>query len=460
MAKYDGFMGDYVGLTPEAVKEKQELHGFNELEPEVKETLFHKIINIFKEPMFLLLFGTSALYFILGEPSDGFIMIGFVAFMASINIFQEWRTDQTLNALKELSAPKVRVIRNNQIEVIESKEVTVLDLMILEEGEKISADGLVLEMNDFGVDESTLTGESEIVWKKFNMNEEEQALHFRRDTCYAGTVVTQGRAIVEVTAIGAKTEYGRIGCDLLTVEQKSTPLEKQTRHLIKVCALIGFGMFLLVVAFTFINTNDVIESLLSGITLAMAVIPEEFPVILTVFLAMGAWRLAKKNALIRRMPSVETLGAVTTLCVDKTGTLTKNEMNVEQVYAYGDTSLMELMNWAALACEPAPFDPMEKAILLSAKNNGIDTVHLFDKPLVDEYPFSSETKMMGHIWEIEGVVTLAAKGSCESILPLCHLTDTQLKQVIEEQEKLARQGYRVIAVATRQDLTTIPATLA
>ncbi|MGL4373109.1 MAG: cation-translocating P-type ATPase, partial [Turicibacter sp.] len=419
----------------------------------------HKILNIFKEPMFLLLFGTALLYFILGEPSDGLIMIGFVAFMAAINIFQEWRTDKTLQALKDLSAPRVKVIREDRIETIEGCQVVMDDLMILQEGEKISADAILIESYDLGVDESTLTGESEVVWKKQRITQGEESSHFKRNMCYTGTIVTQGRAIVKVTGVGALTEYGKIGVDLLTVPQEPTPLEKQTRHLIKVCALIGLFMFVTVVMVTFINTNDIVESLLSGITLAMAMIPEEFPVILTVFLAMGCWRLAKKNALIRRMPSVETLGAVSVLCTDKTGTLTKNEMNVESLYPYGKTTEVQLIKYASLASEPFPFDPMEKAILSKAESMKLDVTRLHENRLISEYPFSSETKMMGHIWEIEGMPLLAAKGSCESILPLCQLSPEEVIHVSYHQEEMAKLGYRVIAIGLSKNMDAIPEVL-
>lgn len=459
MAKFNGFLGDYTGLSNEEVIELQLQFGKNELVPEKKSTLLTKIISIFKEPMFLLLFCTSLIYFLLNEPQDGTIMLCFVTFMCGINLFQEWRTDKTLQALKDLSAPIVRVIRNSTAISIDSKQLTVGDLMILEEGEKISADGQIIEMFDLGIDESTLNGESEVVWKKISKCDSDINAHFRKDFCYAGTTVTQGTAIIKVTAIGANSEYGKIGTDILSVPQQPTLLEKQTKHLIKISALIGLGLFIMVFIVTLLNTKDIIKSMLSGITLAMAMIPEEFPVILTVFLSMGAWRLAKKNSLIRRMPSVETLGAVSVLCVDKTGTLTKNQMEVQEVYAHNDITEADLLYWAALGCEIEPYDPMEKAILEYAGKHGIDKCELFNKTLLCEYSFSSETKMMGHIWEIEKAPVLAAKGSPESILALCNLTPNAAELLEQEQERLASKGYRVIAVAIRKNMQSIPTDL-
>lgn len=461
MPKHCGFIGDYNGLSENEVRDSFEKYGPNELSQEKKETFFHRVLDIFKEPMFLLLICTAFIYFILGEPKDGIIMLVFVVFISGINIFQEWRTDKTLQALKDLSAPKVKVIRNSKLILVDSREITVEDLMIIEEGDRISADGIIVEMFDLGIDESTLTGESEVVWKKVKLNSEEEGQPWKKNVCYSGTSVTQGSAVVRVTAIGALTEYGKIGTALMSVAMDSTPLEKQIKKVIKICAIIGLALFLLVTIITFISMKEPIlmekitHSILAGITLAMAMIPEEFPVILTVFLAMGAWRLAKKSSLIRRMPSVETLGAVTVLCVDKTGTLTQNRMTVQSVY-YHCTEKVELLKYSLLGCETEPYDPMEKAILKFVREDSIDLELPSEKKLIYEYPFSSETKMMGHLWEIGGKLCLAAKGSPESILPLCALPEDVLRKVEAEQKNLAEQGYRVIAVARALDIKSIP----
>lgn len=453
MAKINGFLGDYVGHTNDEVYALHLKYGKNELVKEKKESFFSKILNIFKEPMFLLLFCTAFLYFILGEPKDGAIMLCFVAFMSSISIFQEWRTDKTLNALKDLSAPTVKVVRNGEIQIIDAKELTVSDLYLLEEGEKISADGEILEMYDLGVDESILTGESDVVWKKQEICDD--TAFFKRNTCYAGTTVVQGSAIIRVTHIGTNTEYGKIGQNLLSVSQNPTPLEIQIKKVIKISGLISLAFFVMVFAVTFLGCRNLIDSILSGITLAMAMIPEEFPVILTVFLAMGAWRLATKKSLIKKMPSVETLGSVSVLCVDKTGTLTKNQMTVAEVFVLKNSESSNFIEISALACETEPFDPMEKAILSYAVENKINKNDLFSKRLVFEYPFSSETKMMGHIWEFESENILAAKGSPESILPLCNLNENDMELVLNKQEELSQKGYRVIAVAKRNNIIEI-----
>ncbi len=463
MSKFFGFKGDYSGLTDNQARENQTKYGMNELSPEKKKNLFIRILCVFKEPMFLLLFCTAIIYFFLGEARDGVIMLCFVTFMTGISFIQEWRTDKTLEALKELASPRIRVIRDSRLISIESREITIDDLMILEEGEKIPADARIIEMFDFGVDESSLTGESDIVWKKVSCvgseDNEKSEDFWKKDVCYAGTTVIQGSAIAKVFSIGKETQYGKIGTDILGVPERPTPLEKQTRNLVKICALIGLGFFILVSLITFIHTESIVDSILSGITLAMAMIPEEFPVVLTVFLAMGAWRLAKKNSLVRKMPSVETLGSVSVLCVDKTGTLTKNQMTVKAACPYKGFDDYELGYWAALACETEPYDPMEKALLKYIESHGANKEDIFKNSLLYEYSFSSDTKMMGHVWSIENSATLAAKGSPESILPLCCLSEEEMNNVAKQQTMLASKGYRVIAVARSVDMKEYPDTL-
>ncbi len=457
MSKFFGFKGDYSGLTDEEVKSRQIKYGMNELNPEKKKTIFLRILGVFKEPMFLLLFCTAIIYFLLGEARDGIIMLCFVIFMTGISFIQEWRTDKTLDTLKELASPRIRVIRDSRIIRIESREITIDDLMILEEGEKIPADARITEMFDLGVDESTLTGESEIVWKKVcGDNKKNEEDFWRKDICYAGTTVIQGCAIAQVCSIGKDTQYGKIGTDILSVPDRPTPLEKQIRHLVKVCAFIGLGFFILVATITLIHTGSIVDSILSGITLAMAMIPEEFPVVLTVFLAMGAWRLARKNSLIRKMPSVETLGSVSVLCVDKTGTLTKNQMSVKEVCPNDGFDINKLVYWASLACETEPYDPMENALLEYAWSQDMKKEDIFKNTLLHEYSFSSETKMMGHVWNINDIASLAAKGSPESILPLCCLNERDTNKVSEQQKVMATNGYRVIAVARSIDMKVYP----
>ncbi|WP_312072314.1 cation-translocating P-type ATPase [Anaerotignum propionicum] len=452
------------GLAAAEAKRLQEQYGKNELTSQKKESFLRKVLHIICEPMFLLLIVAAIIYFILGEPRDGAIMLIFVVGIISIDVIQEWKTDKTLNALKDLSAPHVTVIRDGKEQTIASCDLVPGDLMMIYEGVKIPADGIVLKCNDLCVDESSLTGEAEGVWKIPTESAEPISDYWRKDYCYAGTLVTQGTATVLVDKIGGATEYGKIGANVAAAPDEDTPLQKQTGSLVKLCAGIAAVLFALVGVFTWFNIPDhgfgdrLIESILSGITLAMAMIPEEFPVILTVFLSMGAWRLAKKNSLVRKLPSVETVGAVSVLCVDKTGTITMNQMTVQDTWAAdGDThNLCEVMG---LGCETDAYDPMEKAMLKHCDGLGISKEHLFGGELISEYAFTNELKMMGHIWRRNGSIVIAAKGSPERILTICELTEND-KEVAEHKiTEMSKQGLRVIAVATAspQSESEIPA---
>ena len=451
------------GLTSAEAKRLQQQYGINEITPQEKEGFFQKILHIICEPMFLLLIVAAIIYFILGEARDGAIMLIFVIGIISIDVIQEWKTDRTLDALKDLSAPHITVIRDGKETVIVSTDLVPGDLMLIHEGVKIPADGVVVKCNDLCVEESSLTGEAEGVWKVAGRNTEgvwkvdsevAEGLneYWRKDYCYAGTLVTQGTGTILVDKIGTSTEYGKIGINVAAAPDGPTPLQKQTGRLVKTCAGIAGALFAMVGVGTYINIPDhtigerLIESILAGITLAMAMIPEEFPVILTVFLSMGAWRLAKKQSLVRKLPSVETLGSVSVLCVDKTGTITMNRMTVQETWTPGsdEHTLIETMG---LGCETDAYDPMEKAMLAHCDRHGISREYLFNGELIREYPFTNALKMMGHVWRRKGRIVLAAKGSPEQILSICNLTKIDMEIAENKVTQMSKEGLRVIAVA-------------
>lgn len=437
------------GLTTEEVKKRQEKYGKNQLIPNKKENFILKILSVLKEPMFLLLIVAATIYFILGEPRDGTIMLVFVVGVISIEVIQEWKTDKTLKTLKSLSAPHTVVIRDRKECTINSEDIVPGDLMLITEGVKIPADGRVIKASDLRINESSLTGEAEEVWKCLDDNENKD--YWKRDYCYAGTLVTQGSGIILVDKIGISTEYGKIGINIAEAPDRPTPLEIQTRKLVKVCAIIAGILFLLVCIVTFVNLSDhgikarIIESVLSGITLAMAMIPEEFPVILTVFLSMGAWRLAKKNSLVRRLSSVETLGAVTVLCVDKTGTITENKMAVNNLWI-ANGKKEELIKIMGMACETEAYDPMEQAMLKYCRENNLKDEELFCNRLITEYSFINERKMMGHVWCCDDKIIVCAKGSPEKILTISNLENEMKKRIESKIYEMSSKGLRVIAV--------------
>lgn len=440
------------GLTTEQAKELQMKLGRNELTPEKKESILHEILKALSEPMFILLLVAAVIYFLLGEPRDGAIMLVFVLGIISIDVIQEWKTDKTLKALKDLSAPHIRVLRDGEEKTINSADLVPGDLMLIAEGVKIPADGEVVRASDLCVDESSLTGEAEGVWKVTTDNaDKENKDYWRKDYCYAGTLVTQGSAMILVDKIGSATEYGKIGTNVASAPEIPTPLQKQTGRLVKLSAGIAAVLFALVCGITWFNIPDhlfkdrIIESILSGITLAMAMIPEEFPVILTIFLSMGAWRLAKKKSLVRKLPSVETLGAVSVLCVDKTGTITMNQMTVRETWALNndEKSLCEVMG---LGCETDAYDPMEKAMLTYCEKLDMTREQLFSGELITEYPFTNEAKMMGHVWKYGDSIQVAAKGSPERILTICRISPDERKQAENKILEMSGKGLRVIAV--------------
>lgn len=441
-----------IGLTSQDIIKLKKIYGKNEITPSKKDTPIIKIIHALCEPMFLLLIVAASIYFLLGEPRDGLIMLIFVFAVIAIDIFQEWKTDKTISALKKLSTPHITVLRDNQKVEISSIDLLPGDIMYIHEGIKIPADGYVLESNGLKVDESILTGESLPVYKTTN-DKNNNKNYWRQDYCYQGTLVINGTGIIKVDKIGANTEYGKIGDSLNHIEEQKTPLQKEVSFLVKTCSIVALSLFILVSFFTFISISNepiksrIISSILSGITIAMAMIPEEFPVVLTVFLGVGAWRLAKKKSLVKKLASVETLGAISILCVDKTGTITKNEMTIDTI----NTNLDEksFIKKTILCCEKNPYDPMEKAIYKYTNELNI-SLNSPTSTKIKDYPFTDEYKMMASAWQINNDIIITAKGSPESILKISILSKEEKAKINKELTTMQNKGLRVIAVASKK----------
>ena len=442
----------FVGLTREEVINSKEKYGVNKLEEKKKQPLILKILSIFKEPMFLLLIIAASIYFIVGEYRDGIIMLIFVLAICLIEYIQETKTDKALEELNKLSALNVKVIREGKEEVISSEEVVVGDIVLLEEGDSVPADGKLLYTQSLGVNESSLTGESLVVYKNCK---EDKDNHFKLNMCYSGTNVTNGFGVIEIVSVGKNTEFGRIGESLNEIKKERTPLEKQINKLVFICTIISFIVFLLTIVINYINhpelvfSKRIIEAILAGVTIAMATIPEEIPVVLTVFLAMGAWDLTKKKTITRNMKTIETLGAVNVLCTDKTGTLTENKMKVQDVYEYRDTFL----ETSYLSCPLVAYDPMEIAIKEYCKlKNDIK----YGEKITKEYAFTPETKMTGQVWDNK---LLCVKGAYESVLPLCNLDKKTYEEIKKKIDEYSNEGFRVLAVARNNSLKNIPNSL-
>lgn len=442
---------EFKGLTNNEVVISREKNGSNIQQQRKKESLINKILSIFKEPMFLLLIIAASVYFIVGEYGDGITMLIFVLAVCTIEFIQETKTDKALEELNKLSSLNVKVIRNGKKEIINSEEIVVGDIVILEEGDRVPADGKILYTQSLGINESSLTGESEIVYKN---KEEDLKNHFKLNMCYSGTDVVNGLGIIEVTSVGKNTEFGLIGQSLNNIKKEKTPLEKQINKLVFICTIVSITVFILTIIINYINhpeltpTKRIVDSLLAGITIAMATIPEEIPVILTVFLAMGSWSLTKKNTLTKNMKAIETLGTVNVLCTDKTGTITENKMIVEDIYTNSETFIKTLYQ----SCPQVAYDPMEIALKkYCQENEKINT-----GSITKEYPFKAETKMMGQIWNNK---ELCVKGAYENVLPLCNLDKENYKQVKSKINEYSKEGYRVLAIAKNDNLKNIPNSL-
>lgn len=423
----------------------------NELVSQEKPNMLKKFLGVFKEPMFLLLLIAATVYFLLGAPKDGAIMLVFVGFVASITFIQEWKTEKTMNALKDLTSPKVNTLRNGKNISIKSTELVPGDVVFLSEGERIPADCIVLEPSNFSVDESILTGESEYVMKVSTTQSEKSTDYWKKDILYAGTLCVFGKCTAIVKFTGINTEYGKIGKAISEAKDEPTPLQKKVSILVKNIAIAGVILCISVMVASYFYSFDILNSILSGISLAMAIIPEEFPVVLTVFLSMGAYRLAKNNTLMRKISAVETLGSATVLCVDKTGTITQNKMKVKSIYSDGrifnneDLKNQELSDLMVLSCEKDPYDPMEKAILEAANLSQLETVYKYD--LSKKIAFDSKTKRMANIYIKDNKYYVAVKGSAETVLGLCNLDKQTMDEINIEIDKMASNGLRVLALA-------------
>ncbi|OWW21152.1 ATPase [Noviherbaspirillum denitrificans] len=443
------------GLTADEAARLLQEHGYNELPRRRTRSIFDTAIDVAREPMFLLLLAAGSIYLLLGDTADALLLLGFVIVSMTISILQERKTDRTLEKLKDLSSPRALVLRDGAPVRLPGREVVAGDILLLEEGDRIAADGVLIESHDLLVDESLLTGESLPVGKEVRTAASAPV--------YAGTMVVRGGGMARILGTGPRTEFGKIGTTLQSVQAEDSPLQREIRGLIKRFAWFGAGVssltFLLYVALR----DDWFGGLLTAIALAMSTLPEEFTVVFTAFMALGAWRIAKSHVLTRHTPVIEALGRATVLCVDKTGTLTQNRMSVAAV-AFGDTvqtlwdanagrapdGVREVLAHAVLASEVLPFDPMEKALHQALADVDPGAVRcLGEGVLVHDYPITTELLAMTHVWRMPGQAmhVVAAKGAPEAVGRLCRLDPPRYAAVLQHAERLAGEGMRVMAVA-------------
>jgi Ca2+-transporting ATPase len=460
-----------VGLNETEAAERLQQHGPNELPAQSNRPIFAIAVEVVREPMFILLVVAGTLYLAMGELIDSMMLLSFVVVVMAITIIQERRTERAIDALRDLSSPRALVIRGGLHRRIPGREVVAGDFVVLSEGDRVPADAVLRCGVNLSVDESLLTGESLPVRKKpsASVGELERPGGDDLSSVYSGTLVVGGQGAAEVLATGQHSAIGGIGKVLGQLDSGPTPLQRETRRLVRFFAMIGLAACAVVVCAFSITRGGGLEAwkqgVLAGITMAMATLPEEFPVVLTVFLAMGAWRISRSNVLTRKMPAVETLGAATVLCVDKTGTLTQNRMKLRTLTTdkgtidlngyYSDLpeEMHLLLEHAILASKRDPFDPMEKALLEVGDRLIAGTEHLHPQwSLAHEYPLSPELLAVTHIWSVDGKTTvMATKGAPEAVADLCHMTQEQRSALSVEIDRLSSLGLRVLAVARGLD---------
>ena len=460
MAETQGLV--LAGLTSQQAATRLAADGPNELPTAKKRNLLKQAWDVVREPMLLLLLAAGTVNFLLSEPLDGVILMSFVVVVIAISIYQEHKTENALAALRDLSSPRALVVRDGRQARIPGREVVRGDTVLLAEGDRVPADAVLVECVNLSADEAALTGESVPVRKAPGVAAAGMGRPGGDATpwVFSGTLVVKGHGIGLVKQTGTGTELGRIGTALRTIEPERTPLQREIGRLVRVVAGVSLAAAAAVVLVFALTRGHWLEGLLAGIATAMAMLPEEFPVVLTVFLALGAWRMSGRHVLTRRPPVIETLGSATAICVDKTGTLTMNSMTVAELAVGGSVHVLdgrplsepfhEIAEFAVLASPIDPFDPMDRAFRDLGDNYLPGTGHLHgDWELVREYPLSEKLLALSHVWRSPDAshYVIAAKGAPEAIADLCHLGPGERAALTEQVEAATAGGLRVLAVA-------------
>ncbi|MDI1255484.1 MAG: cation-translocating P-type ATPase [Flavobacterium sp.] len=443
------------GLTDNQVTAARAKYGQNIPTYKKSNRYIAAMIGMVKDPMMILLLAASTLYFISGKISDGIFLASAIVLISLISLYQNVRSSNALEQLKDFIKPKCKVIRNGVIVAIKTEEIVIGDSLMIEEGVFIAADATIVHSNDFSVNESILTGESMAVSKDKSSKD---------NTIYQGTTVVGGLAIATVVAIGSATKLGKIGKSLEAIDEEKTPLEVQIGNFVKKMAIAGALVFLVVWGINYFQSYNLFDSLLKALTLAMSILPEEIPIAFTTFMAIGAWRMMKDGIIVKQMKTVETLGSATVICVDKTGTITENKMSLAKIFTIKTQKVNDLnaelskdekylITTAMWASEPIPFDPMEVA-LHEVYSKIIKTDERPNFKIVHEYPLSGKPPMMTHIFENNsGKRIIAAKGGAEALMAVATLTASEKKTILQAIKDLSVDGYRVLAVGESHSTT-------
>ncbi|HJW28258.1 MAG TPA: HAD-IC family P-type ATPase, partial [Saprospiraceae bacterium] len=414
---------DLQGLSDDAVLQSRKIHGMNVQHHEDASTWWKVLLNLLKEPMLILLIGVALIYILLGQTSDAYFMLFAIVIVSGISFYQDHRSKTSLKALEVFNTPLSQVIRNGKVEQIPTPDIVPGDLVMNEEGSTLQADGEIRYSHDFSINESTLTGESQPVYKSESRSDGQ---------VYQGTWVSSGLVVFEAKSTGLHTKMGQLGTSLLAIKEEQTPLQGQIRRFVRNMTFVGILVFFLLWGVHFYKTHLLLDSLLKGMTLAMSILPEEIPVAFTSFMAIGAWKMMQRGIIVKKMQTVEALGSITVLCADKTGTITENRMSFAGLFSnlsrktYDEESAfdhpaMEVIEAAMWSSEPLPYDPMETTIHQLYADHAVKDQRPFYK-MIHEYPLSGSPPMMTHLHENEnGDRIIAAKGAPETILRLCPL---------------------------------------
>ena len=458
-----------IGLSDHEASRRLAGEGYNELPSAKPRNVFAIALSVAREPMFMLLVACGVIYLLLGSRQEALMLLGFVFVVMGITFVQERKTERALSALRDLSSPRALVIRGGRQKRIPGRDVVRGDIVVLIEGDRVPADAILRKCTSMTVDETVLTGESVPVRKLANDGMQQSMGAPGGDDLpflFSGTLVVQGKGVAEVIRTASDTAIGHIGKALSGIKQEATRLQNEVAQVVKRVSWIGLTLAGIVALWYGTARGDWLNGFLVGITLAMAVLPEELPVVLTVFLGLGAWRISKEKVLTRHIPAIEMLGAATVLCVDKTGTLTQNKMVLARICAAEQVfdatpmertdsislpeTFHETLEFAILASQRNPFDPMEMAIRESGMKLLANTEHLHSNwQLVNEYPLSTELLAMSRVWQSPDQVQyiIAAKGAPEAIIDLCHLDSSMAQDILNQANALAEQGLRVLGVA-------------
>lgn len=438
------------GLSDSEVAQRLDRFGYNELPGQDKKNIWVIVLEVIREPMFILLIFSSLLYMVLGDYREGMMLMSFILVIIFITFYQYQKTERALEKLKNLSSPRAKVIRNQQVVRIPGREVVPGDILSLSEGDRIPADARLLEINNLMIDESMLTGESVAVQKKLNTVEDIGMV-------FSGTMIVQGRALAEVTETGVYTQLGKIGTSLSNLSSGETRLQIEMKKLIRSLLWIGVGISLAVFLAFYLSRGGLVKSILNALSTSIAILPEEFPVVFTVFLAIGAWRLSKIQVLTRNPSAIETLGSTTVLCSDKTGTITQNRMQIMQLFLDGQfvneadfllekAKIQSLIYAAELASHASSLDPMEVAIFQTKQSLGAEVSPML--PLLREYPLSTDLLAMTQVYQVDQAIHVGyTKGAPEAIFNLCQIDGKEREKLEEALGKMASHALRVIAVA-------------